>query len=174
MQIVTTWNKQASVVKNTDIIITNYALIKQKKAKITCVCDFCFHLFFCFLFFLLFAIRRWLRSHFKNLCFMFYLCFQTLQKTIKALSRYGLGRSSVFSCVETPVKHSRSFLKYYVKCCLVKFPWLSSLSIHFPTLIYFNINNDITFIVTVKYTQHTCISCCDKFVYYMYRENFTS
>ena len=28
MQIVATWNKQASVVKNTDIIITNYALIK--------------------------------------------------------------------------------------------------------------------------------------------------
>ena len=51
MQIVTTWNKQASVVKNTDIIITNYALIKQKKAKITCLCDFCFLLFFCFLFF---------------------------------------------------------------------------------------------------------------------------
>ena len=51
MQIVTTWNKQASVVKNTDIIITNYDLIKQKKAKITCLCDFCFLLFFCFLFF---------------------------------------------------------------------------------------------------------------------------
>ena len=47
MQIVATWNKQASVLKNTGIIITNCALIKQKKAKITCLCDFCFLLFFC-------------------------------------------------------------------------------------------------------------------------------
>ena len=38
--------------KNTDFIITNYALIKQKKAKITCLSDFCFLLFFCLLFFL--------------------------------------------------------------------------------------------------------------------------
>ena len=167
MQIVTTWNKKASVVKNTDIIITNYALIKQKKAKITCVCDFCFHLFFCL---------QWGADWgaISKTCASCFTGVSKHLKTIKALSRYGLGLSSVFSCVETPVKPSRSFLKYYVKCCLVKFPWLSSLSIHFPTLIYFSINNDITFIVTMKYTQHTCISCCDKFVYYMYHENFTS
>ena len=173
MQIVTTWNKKASVVKNTDIIITNYALIKQKKAKITCVCDFCFHLFFCFLFcFCLQLGADW--EAISKTCASCFTGVSKHLKRIKALSRYGLGLSSVFSCVETPVKPSRSFLKYYVKCCLVKFAWLSSLSIHFPTLIYFNINNDITFIVTMKYTQHTCISCCDKFVYYMYHENFTS
>ena len=28
---------------------------------------------------------------------------------------YGLVLSSVFSCLETPMKHSHSFLKYYVK-----------------------------------------------------------
>ena len=128
---------------------------------------------FLFSFVLLFAIRCRLRSHFKNSCFVFYRCFQTLENN-KSPRLNGLRLSSVFSCVETPVKRSRSFLKYYVKCCLVKFAWLSSPSIHFPTLIYFNINNDITFIVTMKYTQHTCISCCDKFVYYMYHENFTS
>ena len=55
--------------KNTDTIITNCALIKQKKASL---CDFCFLLF------LLFAIRRRLKSHFKNLCFVFYRAFQTL------------------------------------------------------------------------------------------------
>ena len=58
--------------KNTDdVIITNCALIKQKKAKITQAC-----VFFCFL---LFAIRRRLRSHFKNSCFVFYRGFQTLE-----------------------------------------------------------------------------------------------
>ena len=173
MQIVTTWNKKASVVKNTDITITNYALIKQKKAKITCVCDFSFHLFFCFLFFFCLQLGADWEAISKTCASRFTGVSKHL-KRIKALSRYGLGLSSVFSCVETPVKPSHSFLKYYVKCCLVKFAWLSSLSMHFPTLIYFNINNDITFIVTMKYTQHTCISCWDKFVYYMYHENFTS
>ena len=37
--------------KNTDIIITNCALIKQKKAKTTCLCDFFVPLFFFCLFF---------------------------------------------------------------------------------------------------------------------------
>ena len=110
MQIVTTWNKEASVVKNKDIIITNYSLIKQKKAKITCLCDFCFLFFFCFL---LFAIGRRLRSHFKNSCFVFYRCFQTPENNKSLLPR-GLGLSSVFSCVETPVKHLHSLFKYYV------------------------------------------------------------
>ena len=86
--------------KKTDIIITNYDLMKQKKAKITCLCDFCFLLFY---FFLLLAIRRRLKSHFKNSCFAFYRCFQTLENN-----------KSLFSCVETPVKHSHSFLKYYL------------------------------------------------------------
>ena len=31
-------------------MITNCALIKQEKAKITCLCDFCFLLFFLFSF----------------------------------------------------------------------------------------------------------------------------
>ena len=96
--------------KKTDIIITNYDLMKQKKAKITCLCDFCFLLFS---FFLLLAIRRRLKSHFKNSCFAFYRCFQTLENN-KSPRPKGLGLSSLFSCVETPVKHSHSFLKYYL------------------------------------------------------------
>ena len=96
--------------KNTDIIITNCALIKQKKAKITCLRDFCFLFFFCFL---LFAISRRLRSHFKNSCFVFYRGFQTLENN-KSPRPNGLGFSSVFSCLETSVKHSHSFLKYYL------------------------------------------------------------
>ena len=66
-----------------------------------------------FSFFLLFAIRRWLRSHFKNSCFVFYRCFQTPENNKSLLPR-GLGLSSVFSCVETPVKHLHSLFKYYV------------------------------------------------------------
>ena len=100
--------------KNTDFIITNYALIKQKKAKITCLSDFYFLLFFCLLFFLLFAIRCRLRSHFKNSCFVFSSRFQTLEHNWSPRPN-GLGLSSVFSSLETPVKHSHSFLKYYVK-----------------------------------------------------------
>ena len=40
---------------------------------------------FLFLFFLFFAmIRRWLRSHFKNSCFLFYQGFQTLENNKSA------------------------------------------------------------------------------------------
>ena len=127
-------------------MITNCALIKQKKAKITCLCDFCFLLFFLFLLFsfvcnrprsiyqysnmaprlsgqnsivgvvffvsksllgierqkklekfailtrkprshariLIYMYRTWpirrrLRSHFKNSCFVFHRGFQTLE-----------------------------------------------------------------------------------------------
>ena len=139
--------------KNTDIIITKYALIKQKKAKITCLCDFC---------------------HFKNLCFMFYRCFQTLENNKSPQPLQPWAFISFLVCGNPGKTLALVFEILRKICCLVKFAWLSSLSIHFPTLIYFNINNDITFIVTMKYTQHTCISCCNKFVYYMYHENFTS
>ena len=103
MQIVTTWNKQASVVKNMDIIITKSAVITQKKAKITCLCSFCVLLFFCFL--LLFAIRRRLRSQLKTCVSCFTGVFQTLENNISS--------TSVFSCLEIPVKHLHSCLKYY-------------------------------------------------------------
>ena len=119
MQSVTTWNKQASVVKNTDIIITNCALIIQKKAKITCLYDFCFFFVLLFSFFLLFAIRRRLRSHFKNSCFVFYRAFQT-PENVKRNRPNGFVLSSVFSCLETLVKHSHPFLKYYFKHLAIK------------------------------------------------------
>ena len=173
MQIVTSWNKKASVVKNTTLSSQTMPCLNKRRQKSHAYVIFAFSCSFVFLFF--FCLQ--LGADWEAISKTCASCFTGVSKhlkTIKALSRYGLGLSSVFSCVETPVKPSRSFLKYYVKCCLVKFAWLCSLSIHFPTLIYFNINNDITFIVTMKYTQHTCISCCDKFVYYMYHENFTS
>ena len=66
-----------------------------------------------FSFSLLFAIRPRLRSHFKNSCFVFYRRFQTPENN-KSLRPNGLALSSVFSCVETPVKYSHSFFKYYV------------------------------------------------------------
>ena len=95
MQIVATWNKQASVVKSTDIIITNCALIKQKKAKITCLCDFCFLLFFCLQ----------LGADWEAISKARALCFTGLSKHSKTIK--------VFSCLETSLKHSHSFLKYY-------------------------------------------------------------
>ena len=120
--------------KNTDIIITNCALIKQKKAKITCLCDFCF---------LLFAIKRRLRSHFKNSCFMFYRGFQRLENN-KSPWPNGLGLSSVNSCLETSVKHSHSFLKYYLKNA-----WL-------PPIFFLDFNNtweDLPFLHNHKLGQ---------------------
>ena len=113
MQIVTTWNKEASVVKNTDIIITNYSLVKKKEGKNHMFMWFLLSFVLLFSFSLLFAIRPRLRSHFKNSCFVFYRRFQTPENN-KSLRPNGLGLSSVFSCVETPVKHSHSFFKYYV------------------------------------------------------------
>ena len=118
MQSVTTWNKQASAVKNTDIIITNCALIIQKKAKITCLW-FLLSFVLLFSFFLLFAIRRRLRSHFKNSCFVFYRAFQT-PENVKRNRPNGFVLSSVFSCLETLVKHSHPFLKYYFKHLAIK------------------------------------------------------
>ena len=59
--------------------------------------------FFCSFCFLLFAIRRRLRSHFKNSCFVFHRGFQTLENNKSTRP------------TETPMKHSHSFLKDYLK-----------------------------------------------------------
>ena len=75
--------------KKTDII-TNCALIKQKKAKLTCLCDFCFLLFFLFSLFFLFAIRCRYEKPFQKPV----LCVLTGFR--KARGRYQ------FSCVWKP------------------------------------------------------------------------
>ena len=132
MQIVTTWNKQASVVKNTDIIITNYAPIKQKEAKITCLCDFCFLLFFCFTFFPLFAIWHGLGSHFKNSCFVFYRCFQTL-------------KNISFLYLETPVKHSQLF--WNITSTLRRiWPWIRGWRGYYSLLLTLTLNQQRSFL----------------------------
>ena len=120
-------------------------LIKQKKAKITYLCDFCFLLFFCLLFFLLFAIRHQLRSHFKNSCFLFYWGFQTLENN-KSPRPNGLGLSSVFSCLETPVKHSHSFLKYHFKNLLRDKSSLHSSLKLFKNLLHLKTQGNVSFI----------------------------
>ena len=112
--------------KNTDIIITNCALIKQKKAKFTCL----------FMWFLLslFAIRCRLRSLFKNSCFVFYRGFQTLENN-KSPRPNGLGVSSVFSCLETSVKHSHSFLKYHFSHAFEMENWFCRIPCFFAAAI---------------------------------------
>ena len=62
-----------------------------------------------FFFVSFFSVRRRLRSHFKNLCFIFYRDFQKLN---------GLELSSVFSCWKPRVKH-KDFLKYYFSNLLI-------------------------------------------------------
>ena len=44
---------------------------------------------------------------------MFHRGFQTLVNNTEKHSAYGIVLSSVFSCLETPMKHSHFFLKYY-------------------------------------------------------------
>ena len=41
--------------------------------------------------------------------------FPNTRKLVKALGLPGLVLSSIFSCLETPMKHSHSFLKYHLK-----------------------------------------------------------
>ena len=122
MQIVTTWNKQASVVKNTDPTLWSQTVRELNKRRHM---HMWFLLFFLLLFsfFLLFAIRRRLRSHFmiRNSCFMFYRGFQTLENS-NSTRPNGLGLSSVILCLETSVRHSHFFLKYYFT--MSQFPWI--------------------------------------------------
>ena len=91
-----------------------------------------------FSFSLLFAIRPRLRSHFKNSCFVFYRRFQTPENN-KSLRPNGLALSSVFSCVETPVKYSHSFFKYYViNFSIRSFCWCNNQQCwHCCFLVYF-------------------------------------
>ena len=53
------------------------------------------------------------RSYFKNMSLVFHWGFQTQENWWKH-SADGLMLSSVFLCLETPMKHSHLFLKYYV------------------------------------------------------------
>ena len=68
--------------------------------------------------FLLFAIRRRLRSHSKTRA----SCFTGISKHSKTIKALDPALSSVFSCLETPVKHSHSFLKYYTNNVLIFSP----------------------------------------------------
>ena len=76
MQIVTTWNKKASVVKTRTLWSQTVRWLNKRRQKSHAYVIFAFFCSFCFL---LFAIRRRLRSHFKNSCFVFHRGFQTLE-----------------------------------------------------------------------------------------------
>ena len=87
--------------------------LNKRRQKSHAFVIFAFFWSFVFFVFSFFAIRGGLRSHFKNSCFVFYRGFQTLENN-ESPRPNGLGLSSVFSCLETSLKHSHSFLKYYV------------------------------------------------------------
>ena len=101
-----------------DIIIANCALIKQKKAKITCLCDFCFLCSFSFLYFLLFAIRCRLRSHFKTRA-SFFTGVSKHSKTIKALGLMASGCFISFLVFGNPGK-TLTLVKYYVSYSILR------------------------------------------------------
>ena len=89
--------------------------------------------------------------------------FPNTRQTIKA---YGLGLSSVFSCLETPVKHSHSFLKYYINnlwlgietewFAQLKNNWL--LSMHLSVIIYRFLFKEDKVCVVYLFTWHDLLN----------------